>query len=145
MYADALVRRVDPMHRNMSEYFRQEIAQPFGIDFHIGLPPELYHRLARFREFSLLEKRFNVLETIAALFWPYTRKASYAIDFEWEGHHIVGHSGYGGSQGGADTTLGLGFAYLTNHCSLYLSEDPRANSLFDAFYEGYNDYIKKIS
>ena len=30
LYLDQLVRRVDPQHRNMSHYFRQEFAIPFG-------------------------------------------------------------------------------------------------------------------
>ncbi|KAK7109155.1 beta-lactamase domain-containing protein 2-like [Littorina saxatilis] len=47
MYADALVRRVDPQHRNLSRFFQEEIAIPFGIDFHIGLPLHQYYRSAR--------------------------------------------------------------------------------------------------
>ena len=30
MYIDALIRRVDPLHRNLSQYFKEEIAEPFG-------------------------------------------------------------------------------------------------------------------
>ena len=30
MYVDALIRRVDPQHRNLSQFFDQEIAQPYS-------------------------------------------------------------------------------------------------------------------
>lgn len=30
LYADQLVRRVDPKHRSLGDFFQQEIAQPFG-------------------------------------------------------------------------------------------------------------------
>ena len=30
MYVDALIRRVDPQHRNLSQFFDQEIARPYG-------------------------------------------------------------------------------------------------------------------
>ncbi|CAG5129494.1 unnamed protein product [Candidula unifasciata] len=49
MFADAVVRKVDTKHRNISQFFKEEIAEPFGIDFHVGLPPELHHRVARGR------------------------------------------------------------------------------------------------
>nr|KAG5710444.1 hypothetical protein BaRGS_022262 [Batillaria attramentaria] len=47
MYVDALIRRVDPKHRNLTQFFDEEIAKPYDIDFHIGLPHELYYRAAR--------------------------------------------------------------------------------------------------
>ena len=40
LYSSELVRRVDPNHRRLGLYFRDEIAQPLGIDFWIGLPDE---------------------------------------------------------------------------------------------------------
>ena len=30
LYADQLVRRVDPKHRSLSQFFQEEIAQPHG-------------------------------------------------------------------------------------------------------------------
>ncbi|XP_038078603.1 beta-lactamase domain-containing protein 2-like [Patiria miniata] len=47
LYASQLLRRADPKHRTLGQFFKEEIAQPFGIDFHIGLPLELYHRYPR--------------------------------------------------------------------------------------------------
>jgi len=36
-----LVRRVDPAHRTLGRFFHEEIAQPLGLEFYIGLPPEI--------------------------------------------------------------------------------------------------------
>ncbi|XP_076439650.1 beta-lactamase domain-containing protein 2-like isoform X2 [Babylonia areolata] len=63
MYVDALIRIVDPQHRNLSQYFDEEIAKPFGIDYHIGLPLEQYHRAAR-QHFP------SVLESLSLVFKP---------------------------------------------------------------------------
>lgn len=40
-----VVRRVDG--RSLGTVWKQEIAEPFGIDFHIGLPAAEHHRVAR--------------------------------------------------------------------------------------------------
>jgi menaquinone-dependent protoporphyrinogen IX oxidase len=36
-----LMRRVDPAHRTLGQFFREEIADPLHLDFYIGLPPEI--------------------------------------------------------------------------------------------------------
>jgi CubicO group peptidase (beta-lactamase class C family) len=40
-----IVRRVSG--RSLGEYFRTQIAEPLGADFHIGLPAGQHHRMAR--------------------------------------------------------------------------------------------------
>jgi CubicO group peptidase (beta-lactamase class C family) len=40
-YMGELLRRVDPRHRSLGKFFREEIAGPLGADFYIGLPPEI--------------------------------------------------------------------------------------------------------
>ncbi|CAG5128671.1 unnamed protein product [Candidula unifasciata] len=47
LYLNEIVKRVDKKGRNLSQYYQEEIAQPFGIDFFIGLPKPLQHRVAR--------------------------------------------------------------------------------------------------
>ena len=37
-YEGELMRRVDPQHRTLGQFFRDEIARPLNLDFHIGLP-----------------------------------------------------------------------------------------------------------
>ncbi len=41
-----VVRRADRDHRTLGQFFSQEIAQPLGLDWYIGLPPEFEDRVA---------------------------------------------------------------------------------------------------
>jgi len=45
---DQMIRRIDPKGRDIGQFFKEEIADPYDIDFHIGMPLELSHRVARF-------------------------------------------------------------------------------------------------
>jgi len=55
-YAGELLRRVDPSHRSLGRFFNEEIAIPLGLEFYIGLPPEIPDsRLASIREFGLYQ------------------------------------------------------------------------------------------
>ncbi len=38
LYASALLRRVDPRHRTLGQFFQDELAQPLGLEFYIGVP-----------------------------------------------------------------------------------------------------------
>jgi CubicO group peptidase (beta-lactamase class C family) len=40
-YESELLRRVDPKHRSIGQYFQEEIATPLGLDFYIRLPEEI--------------------------------------------------------------------------------------------------------
>jgi CubicO group peptidase (beta-lactamase class C family) len=40
-YQNELIRRTDPQNRSLGEYFRDEIARPLGVEFHIGLPTSI--------------------------------------------------------------------------------------------------------
>ena len=40
-YEGELIRRVDPQHRSLGRFFAEEIAEPLGIEFYIGLPDEV--------------------------------------------------------------------------------------------------------
>ena len=54
LYMQEIIRRVDPAHRTLGKFFHDEIAVPLGLDFYIGLPPEMPdERLAKFRPLSL--------------------------------------------------------------------------------------------
>ena len=41
LYMQELIRRTDPAHRTLGRVFREEIADPLGVEFHIGLPREI--------------------------------------------------------------------------------------------------------
>ncbi|CAI4232917.1 unnamed protein product [Auanema sp. JU1783] len=44
---DQIVRRADPKHRSVGQFFKEEVADKHGIDFHIGLPPSEEHTVSR--------------------------------------------------------------------------------------------------
>jgi CubicO group peptidase (beta-lactamase class C family) len=46
LYSSELVRRVDPKGRRLGVFFRDEVAEPLGVDFWIGLPDELAPRIS---------------------------------------------------------------------------------------------------
>jgi len=53
LYMQELIRRVDPAHRTLGRFFHDEIAVPLGLDFYIGLPPEIPdERLAKVKLLS---------------------------------------------------------------------------------------------
>jgi CubicO group peptidase (beta-lactamase class C family) len=53
LYMQELIRRVDPARRTLGRFFREEVAQPLGIEFYIGLPPAIPdERLAKLRTFT---------------------------------------------------------------------------------------------
>ncbi|ARV57746.1 hypothetical protein BZZ01_03025 [Nostocales cyanobacterium HT-58-2] len=46
LYASQLLRRVDPKHRTLGQFFQDEFATPLGLQFWIGLPENEEHRVA---------------------------------------------------------------------------------------------------
>jgi CubicO group peptidase (beta-lactamase class C family) len=53
LYMQELIRRVDPAHRSLGRFFHEEIALPLGLDFYIGLPPDVPdERLAKVKPLS---------------------------------------------------------------------------------------------
>ncbi len=53
-YESELLRRVDPKHRSLGQYFQDEIAAPLGLDFYIRLPEEIPNsRLATLEQANL--------------------------------------------------------------------------------------------
>ncbi len=40
-YEGELLRRVDPQHRSLGQFFQEEIATPLGLDFYIRLPESI--------------------------------------------------------------------------------------------------------
>jgi len=49
LYSSEFVRRVDPVGRRLGVFFREEIAEPLGIDFWIGLPDAQVSRVSATR------------------------------------------------------------------------------------------------
>ena len=74
-YQNELIRRVDPQHRSLGTFFREEIARPLGVEFYIGLPDGIEEeRLARVKGFHRLAVLGHVAELpvgmVLAGIWP---------------------------------------------------------------------------
>ncbi|KAK6735164.1 hypothetical protein RB195_018384 [Necator americanus] len=50
---DQIIRRTDPKHRSIGAYFREEFAEKYDLDFHIGLPRCESYRVSRLTAPSL--------------------------------------------------------------------------------------------
>jgi CubicO group peptidase (beta-lactamase class C family) len=77
-YEGELLRRVDPQHRTLGQFFQQEIASRLGEEFYIGLPeaipearlatlspPGMLRRLIGFRPLRLLVEGLNPRSNIS--------------------------------------------------------------------------------
>ena len=67
-YSSELIRRADPAGRSLGRFFAGEVADPLGLDFHIGLPPSIDRdRIARIHAWSPGEPLLH-LNTMPARF-----------------------------------------------------------------------------
>ncbi|KAL4219256.1 hypothetical protein ACF0H5_021838 [Mactra antiquata] len=53
LFLDALIRKVDPQHRDTPTIFYEDIAKPFGLDMYMNTPTTEYYRTARVYEDSI--------------------------------------------------------------------------------------------
>jgi CubicO group peptidase (beta-lactamase class C family) len=90
LYMQEIIRRVDPEHRTLGRFFHEEIAVPLGLDFYIGLPPEIPDvRLARVRPLSparaIAAVRTTPLDLIPKVLWPWSllRKSLAFLELPW--------------------------------------------------------------
>jgi CubicO group peptidase (beta-lactamase class C family) len=66
-YQSALIRRVDPQHRSLGQYFQDEIAAPLNLEFYIGLPDDVPDsRIATIKPAGLFRVLMN-LDKVAYL------------------------------------------------------------------------------
>ncbi len=67
-YEGELLRRVDPLHLSLGQFFQEEIASPLGLDFYIRLPEAIpSSRLARIQKVNPFLAIFQV-SSLAFLF-----------------------------------------------------------------------------
>jgi CubicO group peptidase (beta-lactamase class C family) len=60
-YESELLRRVDPLHRTIGQFFQDEIATPLGLDFYIRLPKNIPNsQLAIYQNFNPGKLLFNL-------------------------------------------------------------------------------------
>jgi CubicO group peptidase (beta-lactamase class C family) len=89
LYMQELIRHVDPAHRTLGRFFHEEIARPLGIEFYIGLPPEIPDgRLAQLRLFTPM-RAIRALRSVprgfvVRILWPWSllRKSMLFADMD---------------------------------------------------------------
>jgi CubicO group peptidase (beta-lactamase class C family) len=60
-YEGELLRRVDPLHRSLGQFYQDEIASPLDLDFYIRLPEDVPNsRLATIQRFNPVTAIFSV-------------------------------------------------------------------------------------
>jgi CubicO group peptidase (beta-lactamase class C family) len=105
-YESELLRRVDPQHRSLGQFFQDEIATPLGLDVYIRLPEAIPNsRLATIAQPSLLEmlrgfglrltleamnRRSNFHRALIGSQFPHDEQRIYARNFEVPSGGAVG-------------------------------------------------------
>ncbi len=77
MYMQEIMRRVDPAHRTIAQFFHDEVAVPLNVDFHIVLPHEIPdERIAKQVPLSpagaLAALRNTPPDVIKKILWPWS-------------------------------------------------------------------------
>ena len=97
-YESELLRRVDPRHRSLGQFFQDEIAAPLGLDFYIRLPESIPNsrlatmsspsRLAMLAGFPIrltlaaFDHRSNIVRALIGSELPHDQQRIYARNFE---------------------------------------------------------------
>lgn len=97
-YESELLRRVDPQHRSVGQFFHDEIASPLALDFYIRLPesipnsrlatisrPSLIARLTGFPlrfTLAVLDRRANIVRALEGSDFPHDEQRIYARNLE---------------------------------------------------------------
>lgn len=147
-YESELLRRIDPQHRSLGQFFQDEIATPLDLDYYIRLPesipnsrlatltrPNLFAMLRGFGIGFLLtafNRRSNITRALVGSMLPHDEQRIYARNFEMP------------SGGGVGTARAIAHAYsvfATGGRELQLSQEtlqalaapaiPSANGFYD--------------
>jgi CubicO group peptidase (beta-lactamase class C family) len=114
-YENELLRRIDPQHRSLGQFFQEEIAAPLGLDFYIRLPESIPDvRLAPLIDPGLTEMLFGFpLRMGLDLLRPHSKiRASLAgSEFPHDAQHIYARNLEIPSGGGVGTARAIAHAY----------------------------------
>jgi CubicO group peptidase (beta-lactamase class C family) len=105
-YQGELVRRIDPQHRSLGQFFQDEIASPLGLDVYIRLPDEIPNSrlatIARPRPIDMLlgfplrftleamNPRSKIVRALRGSEFPHDEQHVYARNFEVPSGGVVG-------------------------------------------------------
>lgn len=90
LYMQEVLRRVDPAHRTLGRFFRDEIATPLNLDFYIGLPAEIageriavLKTMSRMRALAALPR--TPIGTLLKMMMPGSllRRSFVGLDADW--------------------------------------------------------------
>lgn len=114
-YEGELLRRVDPKHRSLGQFFQEEIATPLRLDFYIRLPESISDsKLAPLVDPSRSEMLFGFpFRMTLAVFnpWSNIRKALLGSELAHDDQHIYPRNLEIPAGGGVGTARALARAY----------------------------------
>jgi len=114
-YESELLRRVDPKHRSIGQYFQEEIAAVLGLDFYIRLPEEIPNsRLATLQNANRALAIFHVpIPFFLATINPRSaiRRALLGSEFPLDKERIYSRNFEVPSGGGVGTARAIAHAY----------------------------------
>ena len=114
-YESELLRRIDPQHRSLGQFFQDEIATPLGLDFYIRLPESIPNsRLATLARPSLSAMLFGFpFRFLIAAFNPRSNinRALVGSGFPDDAQHIYARNFEVPSGGGVGTARAIAHAY----------------------------------
>src|SRR5215204_4039754 len=117
-YESELLRRIDPQHRSLGQFFQDEIATPLGLDFYIRLPESIPDsRLGTLENPGLLEMLFGFPLRFTLTFWNPQSNMSRALvknpgaGISIDEQHIYARNLEVPSGGGGGTARAIAHAY----------------------------------
>lgn len=114
-YESELLRRVDPQHRSLGQFFQGEIATPLGLDFYIRLPETIPNsRLAPLIDPSFSEMLFGFPIGMALDIWSPNSKIRRALmgsELPHDAQRIYARNLEIPSGGGVGTARAIAHAY----------------------------------
>ena len=114
-YEGELLRRIDPQHRSLGQFFQDEIATPLGLDFYIRLPESIPdRRLAPLIDPSLAEMLFGFPIRFMPAVWnsrSNIRRALEGSELAHDSQHIYPRNLEIPAGGGVGTARAIARAY----------------------------------
>jgi CubicO group peptidase (beta-lactamase class C family) len=119
-YENELLRRVDPKHRSIGQFFQEEIAAPLSLEFYIRLPEQMPNsRLAKFESFNPFIKLLHT-KPVLTLASMNRRSLTYramfvnpGVGLPFDTDRIYSRELEVPSQGGVGTARAIAQAYCT--------------------------------
>ena len=114
-YEGELLRRIDPQHRSLGQFFQDEIATPLGLDFYIRLPESFPDsRLAPLIDPSIPEMLFGFPIRLTPAVWNHRsniRRALVGSELAHDAEHIYPRNLEIPAGGGVGTARAIARAY----------------------------------